>query len=54
MLKTYKVEINPSHEQKQLIHHTLGVCRFVYNFYLAYNKEVYEKEKTFCFRNRVF
>ncbi len=47
MLKTYKVEINPSHEQKQLIHHTLGVCRFVYNFYLAHNKEVYEKEKRF-------
>lgn len=47
MLKTYKVEINPTLEQKQLIHQTLGVCRFVYNFYLAHNKEVYEKEKRF-------
>ncbi len=47
MLKTYKVEINPTLEQKQLIHQTLGVCRFIYNFYLAHNKEVYEKEKRF-------
>lgn len=47
MLKSYKVEINPTLEQKQLIHQTLGVCRFVYNFYLAHNKEVYEKEKRF-------
>ena len=47
MLKSYKVEINPTLEQKQLIHQTLGVCRFIYNFYLAHNKEVYEKEKRF-------
>lgn len=47
MLKAYKVEINPTLEQKQKIHQTLGVCRFIYNFYLAHNKEVYEKEKRF-------
>jgi putative transposase len=47
MFKTYKVEINPTLEQKQLIHQTLGICRFVYNFYLVHNKEVYDKEKRF-------
>jgi len=46
-MRTYKTEINPSPEQKQIIHQTLGVCRFIYNFYLAHNKEVYQKEKRF-------
>ena len=47
MLKSYKTEINPTAEQKQIIHRTIGVCRYVYNFYLAHNKEVYEKEQKF-------
>ena len=47
MLKAYKTEIFPTPEQKQIIHRTIGVCRFVYNFYLAHNKEIYEKEKRF-------
>ena len=47
MLKSYKTEINPTPEQKQIINHTIGVCRFVYNFYLAHNKEMYDKEKCF-------
>ena len=47
MLKSYKTEINPTPEQKQIINRTIGVCRFVYNFYLAHNKEVYDKEKRF-------
>lgn len=46
-LKSYKTELNPSEKQKQKIHQTLGVCRFIYNFYIAHNKEVYEKEKRF-------
>ncbi len=46
-MRTYKTEINPSPEQKRIIHQTIGVCRFIYNFYLAHNKEVYEKEKRF-------
>ena len=41
MLKAYKTEIFPTPEQKQIIHRTIGVCRFVYNFYLAHNKEIY-------------
>jgi putative transposase len=47
LLKAYKTEIKPNDEQKRIIHQTVGVCRFVYNFYLIHNKEVYEKEKRF-------
>lgn len=47
LLKSYKTEINPTLEQKQQINKTIGTCRFVYNFYLAHNKEIYEKEKRF-------
>lgn len=47
LLKSYKTEINPTPEQKQIINRTIGVCRFVYNFYLAHNKEMYDKEKCF-------
>lgn len=47
MLKSYQTEIFPTPEQKQIIHRTIGVCRFIYNFYLAHNKEIYEKEKRF-------
>lgn len=47
MLKSYKTEIFPTPEQKQIIHRTIGVCRFIYNFYLAYNKKIYEKEEKF-------
>ena len=47
LLKSYKTEIYPTAKQKQIIHRTIGVCRFVYNFYLAHNKEIYEKEERF-------
>ncbi len=46
-MRTYKTEINPTLDQKRIIHKTIGVCRYVYNFYLAYNKEIYKKEKRF-------
>ncbi|HFD0308887.1 TPA: RNA-guided endonuclease InsQ/TnpB family protein [Clostridium perfringens] len=47
MKRAYKIEINPTDEQKCKIHRTIGVSRFVYNFYIARNKEVYEKEGKF-------
>ncbi|WP_406807617.1 RNA-guided endonuclease InsQ/TnpB family protein [Clostridium perfringens] len=47
MKRAYNVEINPTDEQKSKIHQTIGVSRFVYNFYIAHNKEVYEKEGKF-------
>ena len=47
LLKGYKTEISPTAEQKEIIHKTIGTCRYVYNFYLDHNKKVYEKEKKF-------
>ena len=47
MLKSFKTEINPTQEQMQKINRTIGTCRFVYNFYLAHNKELYDSEKRF-------
>lgn len=47
LLKAYKIEIKPTKEQKIKIHQTIGVSRFIYNFYIAHNKEIYEKEKKF-------
>ena len=47
MLKSFKTEINPSEEQKVKIHKTIGTCRFIYNFYLAHNKELYDKGEKF-------
>lgn len=45
--RAYKIEIKPTNDQKSKIHQTIGVSRFIYNFYIAHNKEVYEKEGKF-------
>ena len=45
--RAYKIEINPTDEQKSKIHQTIGVSRFIYNFYIARNKEIYEREGKF-------
>ena len=42
MLRSYKTEIDPSPGQIEIIQKTVGVCRYVYNLYIARNKEVYE------------
>ena len=47
MLRAYKTEINLNQEQKTQVNKTIGVCRYIYNFYLAYNKEIYEKDGKF-------
>ena len=47
LLKRFKTEINPTEEQKVKIRKTIGTCRFIYNFYLAHNKELYESGKKF-------
>lgn len=47
MLKSFKTEINPTQEQIQQINKTIGTCRFVYNFYIAHNKKIYDSEKKF-------
>ena len=47
MLKTYKIEIKPTEEQSIKINKTIGVCRFIYNFYIAHNQEVYQNTGKF-------
>ncbi len=47
MLKSFKTEINPTEEQKIKIHKTIGTCRYIYNFYLFHNKELYTSGKKF-------
>ena len=47
MLKSYKTEIDPTPEQIVKIKQTIGTCRFIYNFYLAHNKEIYNKGEKF-------
>ena len=47
MLKSFKTEINPTLEQIQKINKTIGTCRFIYNFYLAHNKELCDNEEKF-------
>ena len=46
-LRSYKTEINPTQEQIGKINRTIGVSRFIYNFYLAKNKEIYEEDQKF-------
>jgi putative transposase len=47
LLKSFKTEINPTEEQKVKIRKTIGTCRYIYNFYLAHNKELYDKGEKF-------
>ena len=47
LLKGFKTEIKPTAEQKQIINRTIGTCRYVYNSFLAHNKEVYDKDGTY-------
>ena len=45
--KSFKTEINPTPEQKVRINKTIGTCRYVYNFYLGYNKILHDKGEKF-------
>lgn len=45
--KAYKVEIQPTDKQAEKIRQTLGVCRFIYNFYIQENQKSYEQQKGF-------
>ena len=47
MLKSFKTEINPTEDQKSKINKTIGTCRYVYNFYLAHNKELHDNGQKF-------
>ena len=45
MIVSYKTEINPTSKQIQKIKQTIGTCRYIYNFYLATQKERYKRKK---------
>ncbi|MEG2649224.1 MAG: transposase [Anaerovoracaceae bacterium] len=45
--KAYKTEIKPTEKQIIKTHQTIGVSRFIYNFYIAHNIENYKNEKGF-------
>ena len=47
MLRSFRTEINPTSEQKAKINKTIGTCRYVYNFYLDYNKALHDKGERF-------
>lgn len=41
MLKAFKTEIAPTRERKEKIIRSIGIARFLYNQYIAYNKKLY-------------
>lgn len=47
LFKSFKTEINPTTEQIKKINKTIGTCRFIYNFYISHNKELYENGEKF-------
>ena len=47
MQKSFKTEIAPTPVQIKKINQTIGVCRFVYNLYIAENKKEYKETKQF-------
>lgn len=47
MLITYKTEIDPNPKQTLKIKQTIGVCRFIYNFYISENQKAYKNNKPF-------
>ncbi|WP_195972468.1 RNA-guided endonuclease InsQ/TnpB family protein [Clostridium thermobutyricum] len=46
MKRAFKTEIYPTQVQKQKINQSIGVCRWLYNSYLAKNNELYELYKS--------
>lgn len=42
LLRAFKTEINPTEEQKQKIIRSIGIARFLYNQYIAYNIRRYK------------
>lgn len=44
MLRAYRYRLYPNKKQRELIHKTIGCCRFVYNYYLNKRIETYQNE----------
>lgn len=47
MYRSYKVEINPTKEQKNKIDKTIGTCRYVRNMYVKMNAERYYQKRNY-------
>ena len=47
MKRAYKIEIKPTKEQREKLIKTFGVCRYVYNMYIAKNSAGYKEGKEF-------
>ena len=47
MKKAYKTELQLTPKQAKKVHQTIGVCRYVYNLYLATTQKYYETEQKF-------
>jgi putative transposase len=47
MVREYKTEMKSSPQQAQKILQAIGVCRFLYNRYLAFNIELSKQGKKF-------
>ncbi len=45
LIRAYKTEIDPTKEQIQKINQGMGICRWLYNQYLAKNQEKYQQFK---------
>ena len=41
LLKAFKTEIQPTRSQKEKIIQSIGICQFLYNAYIAYNRKLY-------------
>ena len=52
MLKSYKTEILPTREQRDKIRRSLGICRWLYNEYIARNKRLYHMYQRGCLDER--
>ena len=40
--RAYKIELSVADDQRIKIHQSIGTCRFLYNQFIAYNKELYQ------------
>lgn len=52
MLKAFKTEISPTKEQREKFKRSIGVARFLYNQYIAYNKRLYKMYQRGLLDNR--
>lgn len=52
LLKAFKTEIAPTRAQKEKIIRSIGIARFLYNQYIAYNRKIYKMYQRGLLDNR--